>query len=670
MNIKIIITTIILLFCSLTFDSISQTTTKDIAKKEYDLVVYGGTSGGAIAAVAAAREGLSVLLIEPGNNIGGMTSGGLGYVDVGKAFTIGGLANNFFERMGKHYGLKSLTYRVTPSAAEKTFYQMLNEQNVTILLNSPLKEKSKAKIKKKRIRQIKLESGTKIKGKYFIDATYEGDLMASAKVSYIVGREARDKYNEPGAGICTPLIFEKLNPYNKDGSLLPDLYHEATGEIGSADDRTQAYNFRLCLTQNKKNFVPISKPDDYNPKRYEVLLQIILQSEKEMTLGDIVSIAPLPEEKSDFNNSGMFSTDYINYSWNYPEASYKQRQEIWQIHKNYVQGLFYFLGNDARIPKKLKDETNSWGLSKDEFIGTNHWPHQMYVREARRMVGDFVMTQFDAWDNAKKEETVGMGSYMIDSHYIRKYVENGIIKAEGITGHQPVRPYEIPYRVLTPKRNEVENLLVPVCMSASHVMFGSLRMEPVFMILGESAGTAVSTAIKEGNKAVQDINVSELQKTLRKNGQILSADGGVYLRKDFEGIILDELDADFSGSWFTSSNSVPFMETGGYRYTHDQTILSKAIFSTSINESGSYELYYLFSPGSNRATNAKIELGFSGGNKEFTINMKSPLPKATYPFIKLGDFEFKANENIKLTISNKDADGMVVADAFLIKKKN
>lgn len=635
----------------------------------YDLVVYGGTSSGVIAATAAAKQGLSVLLIEPTNHVGGMTSSGLGYVDVGKSFTIGGLTNNFFQRNASYQGLSGVSYRITPSIAEKIFNDMLSESKVNVLYNSRLDEDTTTPIINGRIRSIQLESGVKIQGKYFIDSSYEGDLMASAGISYIVGRESGAEYNEPGAGKRSPYTFAPLNPYQSNGQLLPDLYEDITGTIGDADDKTQAYNFRLCLTQNASNFIAFTKPENYNPLRYELLLQTILRREAEgnqTNLTNIVSIATLPGGKTDFNNNGMFSTDLINASWNYPEATYAEREAIWKDHKNYTQGLFYFLGNDTRVPLNLRNEVLSWGLCKDEFIDSDYWPRQLYIRESRRMLGEYVMKQSDAWSNAKKTETIGMGSYMMDSHYVRKYVENGVLKMEGLMGHQPVRPYEISYRSLTPQKIECQNLLVPVCLSASHVIYGSIRMEPVYMILGESAGTAIAQAVNSGLQPVQDIDIIKLQNTLKANGQILSYDGGVYLKSDFDGIVIDDLDAVFKGKWSVSANSMPFMEEGGYKYTNDQTASSQATYSTTIQESGIYNIFYMYSPGNNRATNAKISFKSLNTTKDFIINMRNSIPTSTYPFVKLGTFELKANELIQFIINNDGADGLVIADAFLV----
>ncbi len=636
--------------------------------KRYDLIVYGATSGGVITAVSAAREGLTVLLISTGSHIGGMTSSGLGYVDVGKSFTIGGLTNNFFERNAVLHGGQNVNYRVTPSGAEKIFHDMLSEQMIDLMTNTRLKENKSVDMVDGRINTITMESGEIIGGEYFVDTSYEGDLMAAAGVSYFVGRESKETYNEPGAGKQMLYTYSQLNPYDEDGELLPDIYIGVAGVLGEGDQLTQAYNFRLCLTQDPDNFVPFVKPGNYNEKRYEILLQTIQRSQQERTLSNIVSIAVLPERKTDFNNNGLFSTDLVNGSWNYVESDYKQRDSIWQNHKDYVQGMMYFLGNDPRVPLSLREEVLTWGLCKDEFVDNEYWPYQLYIREGRRMIGEYVMTQFDAWDNPKKENSIGMGSYMIDSHVVRKFVDeaDGILKMEGLTGHQPVRPYEIPYTAITPKKSECENLLVPICISASHVMYGSLRMEPVYMILGESAGTATAQAFNTNSQAVQDIDITELQEKLKEYGQILSHEGGVFLESDFEGIILDDKGATFTGKWSTSSNSTPFMEASGYRYTPDQNLFSEATYSTTIEESGIYNIYYLFSPGSNRASNANLIINTPGRTEKMSINMKNKIPETTYPFITVSMVQLNANEPLELKINNENANGIVVADAFLI----
>jgi len=639
----------------------------DEVNNSYDVIVYGGTSGGVMAAVASAKEGASVLLIEPGNHIGGMTSSGLGYVDIGKSFTTGGLTNDFFQRNARFHNKKGVFYKTTPAAAEKLFYEMMEENKVNILLNARLKENTSPKMQGKRITSIVLESNQTISAQYFIDATYEGDLMAQANVSYIVGRESQKQYNEPGAGIRKPYATY-FSAYDNAGELLPDVYDGKLNQFGETDNRTQAYNFRMCLTQRKENFIPITKPEKYDPLRYEVLLQTIVNSKQEKNIRSFVSIMPLPDDKTDFNNNGMFSTDLVNGSWEYPEAGYAKREEIWNDHKNYVQGFFYFLGNDPRVPEKLKEEVKSWGLCKDEFVDNNYWPHQLYVREARRMTGAYVMNQKDAWDEPTKPDAIGMGSYMIDSHFVTRYVENGVVKTEGLTGHQPVRPYEIPYKIITPRKNECENLLVSTCMSASHVMYGSLRMEPVYMIVGESAGTAVVQALKNNRQAVQDIDVAVLQKKLKQNGQILSYENtGIYTKDDFQGIILDDTDAKYTGYWGTSANSTPFMESSGYKYTTKAGENATATYKTKVSESGEYDIFYLYAPGANRASNLVMEINYPGGKESLPINMRNNIPDMYYPFVKLISINLKANDELKFFIDANNSDGLVVADAFLIK---
>jgi hypothetical protein len=636
-----------------------------ITQTRFDVIVYGGTSGGVTAAISAAREGLSVLLLEPENHIGGMTTSGLGYVDVGKSYTIGGITKQFFKKNGQYFKKNDAFYKVIPSVGEKIFYEMLTEKGVKVELNARLSETVTPTIRNKKIEMIELADGRKFSAKYFIDATYEGDLMAAAKVSYVVGRESSAKYNEPGAGVNKAYILPG-SPYGADGKLLPDLFEGKLAEMGSADDKTQAYNFRLCLTQDKGNYLAIPKPDNYNPLRYEILLRII-NTGKEKSFTDFVSIMPLPEGKSDFNNKGWISTDYVNGSWNYVESSYKKRKVLWNNHQNYTQGFMYFLGNDLRVPENIRTEALSWGLCKDEFKDNGNWPHQLYIREGRRMVGEYVMTQKDAWDQPKKEESVGMGSYMIDSHYLQRFVEGGVIKQEGLTGHQPVRPYEIPYRILTPKREECQNLLVPVCLSASHVMYGSLRMEPVYMILGESAGTAVALAYKK-SQAVQDISVFELQKKLKAYEQILSYEkSGVYTKKDFKWDVLDDHEATFSGKWSTSLNSVPFMEGSGYRYVSDHSKPALATYKTTITKDDSYDILCMYSPGANRASNVKVYLISPEGKIEYNVNMKNNIPAEHYPFIKLATLKLRAGNDVSFQISNENANGLVIADAFLIK---
>lgn len=495
--------------------------------ESYDVVVYGGTASGVIAAVSAAREGMKVVILEPKKHIGGMVSGGLSATDLGRKDVIGGYVKEVYLRAGKYYQTNakdSAAWFPEPHVAEKILNDMANEAKVTVLYGQRLKEKGGVKEKDGQIVSITMENGKVYSGKVFIDATYEGDLMAFAGASYIVGREAQSLYNEYSAGVRD--AFGSQSAYDENGKLLPGVQRTPPGPVGSGDDKTQAYNFRLSLTNDQNNRVPFPKPKKYDPRRYTDLLRNTLnsierQGAAESALKTFPGLGKVPNNKVDFNNA-----DYVGGSWDYPDGSYKKRAAIWQDHINYVQGFVYFLANDPRLPKEYRDEFNKWGLAKDEFTDNDNWPYELYVREARRMKGDWVMVQKDVVSEMQKEDPIGLGSYGLDVHRMQAWVdEKGILKYEGTpqrTEQERMKhiPYQIPYRVLTPKRAELSNLLVTVCVSTSHVVYSSIRMEPQYMIMGQAAGNAAVQAIKEG-KAVQDIDVKVLGDKLRSQGALL-----------------------------------------------------------------------------------------------------------------------------------------------------
>ena len=499
---------------------------------EFDVVVYGGTAGGVIAAVSAAREGLKVALVEPSKHLGGMVSGGLSWTDFGKKEVIGGDALEFYWRVGRYYRMSRYGQEIAwvhePHVAEEIFGQMLAEAHVTVLLEHRLREKNGVRRNGLAIREIALEDGSSLAAKIFVDSSYEGDLMAQSGVSYTWGREGSDRYGELLAGVRgeTPKHQFTVNVGARDaaGNLLPEIYDRPPDKPGSADKKVQAYNFRMCFSDDPPNQVRFPKPAGYDATRYELLARLLkARTEAEGSpprLDTLLSIDRIENHKADVNNNGAFSTDYLGGSWDYPEASYERREQIRQAHKSYTAGLLYFLANDPRVPAATRKEMNLWGLCKDEFTDNGNWPYQLYIREARRMVGDFVMTQQDLQTSIAKPDPVGMGSYNSDSHNVERIVTpEGFVRNEGDI-EVPVEPYRIPYRIMLPKRSEARNLLVPVAFSASHVAYSSVRMEPQYMILGQAAGVAAKLAI-EGGKAVQDIDTAALAAKLRSRGAIL-----------------------------------------------------------------------------------------------------------------------------------------------------
>jgi hypothetical protein len=502
------------------------------SQSTYDVVVYGGTAGGVMTAVSAAREGLKVALLEPGQHLGGMATGGLSRTDFGKKEVIGGYPLEFYWRVGQKYDLaryaQGLGWYYEPHVGEEVLKEMLREAKVEVLLGRRLREQDGVTKQGAQVAAITTEDGTRYAARIFADCSYEGDLMAQAGVSYTWGRESSAEYNESLAGVRdrTPLhqFLVPISAYDSNHRLLPEISSEPKGETGSADKKVQSYNFRMILSDDPANRVAFPKPPNYDPHRYELLARLLEANTKKLgrapMLREVTLIARIPNHKADFNNNGPFSTDYIGKSWEYPNGSYAKRKQIWQDHVDYTKGFFYFLAHDPRVPKALQEETNRWGLAKDEYVDNQNWPNQLYIREGRRMVSDFVMTQKDLQTELTKPDPIGMGSYNSDSHNVQRIVNaEGNVENEGDM-QVAVKPYQIPYRVIVPKRSQTTNLLVPVCFSASHVAYSSVRMEPQYMILGQAAGVAAAMAIHD-NKAVQDIDSSRLTHRLVEQGTVI-----------------------------------------------------------------------------------------------------------------------------------------------------
>jgi hypothetical protein len=534
---------------------------------EYDLIVYGGTAAAVTAAVQARVMGASVIIVAPDTHLGGLSSGGLGFTDTGNKAVIGGLAREFYHRVWLHYnrpegwkwerrdqygnkgqgtpamdGEFRTMWIFEPHVAEQVFEDLIKEHKIPVRRDEWLDRRNGVKKDGPRIVSITTLSGKRYTGKMFIDATYEGDLMAAAGVDYHVGREASNVYGERWNGVQTGQLHhrhhfgavkEKISPYVIPGDpgsgALPRISTEPPGEYGQGDNKVQAYCFRMCLTDHAENRVPFPKPDGYDPKQYELLLRIFSAGWRET----FQKFDRIPNLKTDTNNHGPMSTDNIGYNYDYPDASYERRREIIREHEAYQKGWLYFIANDPRVPKDVQTEMRSWGLAKDEFKDNGNWPHQIYVREARRMSGSHVMTEQNLLKQRPTPDPVGMGSYGIDSHNIQRYIiGNGpeaYVQNEGDIGVSTNGPYQISYGSLTPKKGQADNLLVPVCVSSSHIAFGSIRMEPVFMILGQSAATAAVLAI-EGKTAVQDVPFSKLRERLLNDKQILELSAAAQRR--------------------------------------------------------------------------------------------------------------------------------------------
>jgi hypothetical protein len=492
-----------------------------------DVCVFGATSAGVAAAVEAAREGRKVVLTELGGHVGGMTAGGLSQTDIGNKAAIGGLAREFYERVGQHYGTNE-AWKFEPSVAESVFQDMLSEAGVILYFPQRL---ASVKTNHGRIESLTMENGTVFQARVFIDASYEGDLMAKSGVSCFVGRESNATYHETLDGIraVTPkhqftiAVDPYLRPGEPSSGLLPFIQDQPPGQDGEGDHSVQAYNFRLCLTQSSTNKLAIHPPADYDPARYELLaryIEALVAAGKPPSLGQLLDIQPMPNGKTDINNNGGFSTDFIGGNAGYAEGSYAERARICQAHEDYTRGFLHFLATSPRVPPALRAEMQSWGLCKDEFTDTGGWPHQLYVREARRMVSDYVMTENNCRSSIELPDPVGLAAYTMDSHNCRRIVRNGRAENEGDVQAGGFPPYQISYRSIVPRPSECENLLVPVCLSASHIAYGSIRMEPVFMVLGQSSAIAACIALEE-KVSVQKIHYARLRQRLLASGQVL-----------------------------------------------------------------------------------------------------------------------------------------------------
>lgn len=493
--------------------------------KEVDVCVYGGTSSGVVAAYSAKKMGKSVLLIEPGKYLGGMTTGGLGMTDIGNKDAVTGLARLFYRRIGEHYN-KSEQWTFPPSVATATMNRFVKDADLDVLYYRRITD---ARVKNKRIKSIILEDSEQpdekpliqVKAKQFIDCSYEGDLMAKAGVSYFIGREDNKEYDETLNGVQMSVWHQfpdGVDPYLKEGDpasgLCWGIQPNTLKEKGSGDKLIQAYNFRLCLTDNKENQRPFEKPENYDPAKYELLARAIRKMDLHIDNYLLFNWGIMPDNKYDVNNRGPLSTDMIGMNYEYPDGDYTTRERIWQEHVDYTKGLLYFLTHDDRVPLELRDQVSRFGWAKDEFVDNDNFPTQLYVREARRLNGEYIMTQKNCQGEETVKDAIGKGAYGMDSHNCQRIVTNGMVKNEGDVQHHGFPPYPIAYRSITPKREECTNLLVPVCVSATHIAFGSIRMEPVFMVLGQSAAIASSLAI-DGNTSVQEIDIPKLLRILK-----------------------------------------------------------------------------------------------------------------------------------------------------------
>ncbi len=639
-----------------------------LAQTGYDICVYGGTSAGVITAYTAAKMHKSVLLIEPGYHLGGLSSGGLGYTDIGNKYAIKGLSLDFYRRVGHHYG-KFEQWIFEPHVAEDVFKQYISRGEVKILYGYHIVAASKQDGVINSI-QLQPAAGTgprTIRAKIYIDCSYEGDLMARAGVSYTVGREANALYNETYNGVQ---LMDKhqfpdgVDPYQTPGDpssgLLWGISPEPLGQQGDGDKKVQSYNYRICLTNDPANRIPITRPAGYDSTRYQLLLRL-LEKRPAGNLWGILKFDLLPGHKTDINNNGAFSTDMIGMNYDYPEADHATRQKIVQAHTNYTKGLLYFIGHDQHMPSNLRTMMLEWGYPRDEYKDNGHWTTQMYVREARRMKGAYVMTQANCEGKTTVTDGVGLAAYTMDSHNCQRIVTGGMVKNEGDVQIGGFPPYPISYLSLVPKKEECRNLLVPVCLSASHIAYGSIRMEPVFMELGQSSAIAASTAI-DRHIPVQEVDAAVIRNILREDPL---ADGST------PEILIDNDDTAYvtvEGDWVKESRD----SYGFSRLTdeHKDQVFRQVRFHVPVTTSGTYTLYIYVPKVQHPSSTTTVTVSSGGTVKEAGI----PTGKlrvegqTSGEWVECGKYPLEKEKDNYVLINNKGADGVVIADAILLIK--
>jgi len=670
------------------------------------VIVYGGTSSAITAAVQVKKMGKSVVVVSPDTRLGGMTSSGLGWTDTGNKEVIGGLAREFYHRVWRHYqspgvwkwqrkddfgnrgqgamaidGEKRTMWIFEPEVASNIFESWVRENDLQVYRGERLDREQGVELKDGRIVSIRTLSGVRYQGDVFLDCTYEGDLMAAVGVSYSVGREGNARYGETLNGVQSRLanknqFINRVDPFAIQGDstspLLPRINPLPPGADGEGDRKIQAYNFRLCLTKVKENHIPFPEPDDYQPEQYELLLRTLLLGSRHI----FDHFNPVPNRKTDTDNHGSFSTDNIGMNYDYPDGTYEEREKIVREHENYQKGYYYFLCNDARVPSDVRAEMSQWGLAKDEFVETGNWPPQLYIREARRMVSDFVMTETDVTGERDTLKAIGMGSYTMDSHNVQRYVakdEQGkaYVLNEGDFQVPIDQPYAISYDSIVPSREECSNLIVPVCLSASHVAFGSVRMEPVFMILAQSAATAASLALDRGI-AVQEVDYQDLRERLLEDGQVLELSREVrvskavgYPRNRLGGDVVDGEQIEFVGEWTESTSLRPFVGTS---YHHDGNAgkgKCTARFPFLAPKDGLHEIKVSYSVFANRAGNIRYEIKHKDGHAKVWVDQRKPHLSGDL-WYSLGSFSFQRGEQYFVELFNENTSGYVVADAIQV----
>lgn len=658
-------------------------------KRSADVIVYGATPGGFCAAIAAAREGASVILVEPTAHVGGVNTGGLSFSDSNQTVrsTVMGLFDEWHRRVEEDYrsrGVK-LPYEVSvkdqahwtyePHVAMRVTLAMLGEAGVEVVTRQPLLgvEKNGA-----RLVSLSTASGS-FSARGFVDATYEGDLMAAAGVSWTIGREGRAEFGESYAGKQYPKKKMEISGLDDSGKPLPLVTTSDAGPDEAGDDKVMVYSFRLCLTKDPANRVPFPEPAAYDPARFEVVRRYFAVEKRPHLLWDLY---PLPGGKFDANNGigKQFSMGLVGAANGWSEAGPGQREKIWEEHRQYTLELYHFLTTDPAVPRNLREQLAELGLCRDEFAGTGHWSPQLYVREGRRMNGLYVLSQRDILEEPEKEDPVVVSSFPIDSHDCQRVAlpEGGVVNEGTIF---PVRmpgrghgyPYHVPYRSLLPKSEECDNLLVPVALSCTHVAISSIRVEPTWMILGQSAGIAAALA-SSSDLPVQDLPYPTLRERLLAAGQVLDLPvlpdlppppkGPVSIDpKTLPGIVLDDADAELAGNWSHSTNFKPHLGTG---YLHDGAVgdgNARAVFRVKVPKAGRYALRMAYSAHETRAAKVPVVVESGGRRTEITVDQTLPLPSGE-AFREVAEVELAEGVETTITVGNRGTDGFVILDAL------
>ena len=664
---------------------------------DYDLVVYGGSSGGIAAAIQAARMGKTAVLIEPTRFLGGLTTGGLGATDIGNKKAIGGISREFYAKVFDYYSNPAKWTRQSrdeyfaarqhgnsanegtmwtfePHVATAIYDAMLAtvKDKVTIVLGERLDLKNGVTKNGTRITRIAMESGRTFAGRMFIDATYEGDLMAKAGVSYTVGREANAKYGETINGIQKAKTVKhqfthNVDPYVKPGDptsgVLPGIDPGDIGQDEAGDNKLQAYNFRMCTTDVAENRRDWEKPANYDEKWFELALRNVEAGDTRIAWNPVW----MPNRKTDTNNNFAVSTDFIGQNFAYPEADYATREKIWKAHEDWQKGLMWTYAHHPRVPEKVRAAFCKLGLAKDEFTDNDNWPRQLYVREARRMVGGYVMTEKNCKRREIVEDSVGMGAYNMDSHNVQRYItKEGFVRNEGDI-QIGTRPYPVSFRSITPQAAECTNLLVPVCLSASHIAYGSIRMEPVFMVMGQSAATAAAIAIDSG-KDLQQIDYGKLKERLLADGQVLDfvsppmPDRVSISKEKLGGIVIDDSEAELTG-FSAEGSSTPGFVGQGYRHDGDARKGEQtARFIPDLPKVGQYRVALSYGALANRAAKVPVVIHHADGETTVMVNQQKAISSPDL-LLPLGEFRFRKGRTSWLEIRNAGTKGHVIIDA-------